>query len=352
MAERKRIIEPIWIGGVLFILGLIALIWIPDTLGGVFDAMAKRVEPIVVKVFIGPVGVAIIISVTIGRLLERLGFTDALIRLFLPVMRLMGINSAVIVPAIYNMFGDINAAGRIAGPVLVQAKATTSEQKMAVALMVNLQQSFSTFMLGLLAMTLVKAPVFLVVVLSQFVPLFVIPLFLKYTFYRDTKQVELKALPRFTPEKPFLTTIFGGAVEGANLLFLLIIPAVAVIFALIGGLEFFGAWKPIEEFLGKILGFVNIDTKIGLLAILASPTAAMGLMSKTAASLTPQMVAASFVLAASGLPLSVIFGQIPAIWKEVSELNEREAILAACLGTVLRFFCAILIGLIVAWWVS
>jgi hypothetical protein len=39
------------------------------------------------------------------------------------------------------------------------------------------------------------------------------------------------------------------------------------------------------------------------------------------------------VLAASGFPLSVIFGQIPAIWSDATQLNHREAMGAAVIDS-------------------
>src|SRR5690606_16785607 len=96
----------------------------------------------------------------------RLGFTDAMMRVFLPAMRLIGVNPAVIIPSVYNIFGDINAAGRISGPLLKRAGATKDEQKMAVATMVQSQQSFSTFMLGMMALTFAGVQVFAVVIVA------------------------------------------------------------------------------------------------------------------------------------------------------------------------------------------
>lgn len=98
-------------------------------------------------VITGSVGVAIICRVIIGRSLERLGFTDALMRLFIPFTKWIKVNPSVVIPSIYNILGDINAAGKIAGPILVKANATKNEQKIAVATRVQSQQSFSTFML-------------------------------------------------------------------------------------------------------------------------------------------------------------------------------------------------------------
>lgn len=54
--------------------------------------------------------------------------------------------------------------------------------------------------------------------------------------------VELEELPRFTPTTGFFQTIFASAKEGAELLFLIIIPAVAAVFFFIGPLKFIGVW--------------------------------------------------------------------------------------------------------------
>ncbi len=335
------------VGLAVLILAMLGLLFKPDTMGGVFDAMFNRALPIVANVFLtGLVGTAIILSVMTGRILERLGLTDALMRVFVPLIGKFGINSAVVVPGVYNILGDINAAGRIAGPVLVKAGATKDEQKIAIATMVQSQQSFSTFMLGLISLTAAGISAFPVIFIAVFAPLVIMPLLLKWTIYRNTRRVTLDVLPRFTPKKAALPTIFGGAKEGAELLFLLIIPAVAVVYAFIGALDFVGIWKPIENALTSALTAMSIDPETGIMAILASPTLAMGMLTKTAAELSPKLVVGSFVLAASGLPLSVVFGQIPTIWAEVSDLSEREALEAAIVGTVLRVITAVVLAMV------
>lgn len=57
---------------------------------------------------------------------------------------------------------------------------------------------------------------------------------------------------------------------------------------------------------------------------------------------TPQMIVGSFVLASSGFPLQVIFGQIPAIWSGCTDLTEREAMTAAIIGAVIKVLTAAL----------
>jgi len=99
---------------VLLLLTLVVLFINPGLIGGIFDTMLQRVIPIVVNVYLtGSLGSAIILSVMTGRILERLGFTDALVRIFTPLARIMKITPLIIVPAIYNILGDINASGRI-----------------------------------------------------------------------------------------------------------------------------------------------------------------------------------------------------------------------------------------------
>lgn len=332
--------------------GMVALLFVslfffPEHLSGLFKAMFDKVHGTVVSVFLtGSVGMAIIVSVMTGRILERLGFTDALMRLFVGITNKMGMNSAVVIPGIYNILGDINAAGKIAGPMLKKAGATKDEQKIAVCTMVQSQQSFSTFMLGLLCLTSAGIKAFPLILVTVFGPLLIVPVILKWTIYRDTKPVKLENLPRFTPETAPLPTLFGAAKEGAEVLFLIIIPAVSAIFAIIGALEYMQIWPVINGWLTNMLQFLSIDPATGILSIMASPTLAMAKMAETAASLSPRMVVGSFVLAASGFPLSVIFGQIPAIWAASSDLTEKEAMNAAILGAVMRLLTAAVIAFV------
>ena len=341
-SERKNKLRGIEITGLILVgLCLLGLIFNPNFIAGIFDAMLNKAYPIIVKVFLtGKVGVAIIISVLIGRILERCGFTDALMRLFLPITRLLGVNSSVIIPSVYNILGDINAAGRIAGPILVKAGATKDEQKIAICTMVQSQQSFSTFMFCLIALTAIQAKVFAVILLSVFAPLVIVPWLMRMTIWRDTRAVPLEEMPSFTPDTGVLPTIFGAAREGAELLFLLIIPAVGVIFAMIGALEYVGIWAPIKSGLTSFLSFLSIDPKTGIVSILASPTLASAQLKGAAAGMDPKLVIGSVVLAASGFPLSVIFGQIPAIWSESTDLSHLEAMGAAVLGAVMRLLTA------------
>ncbi len=336
------------VGLVVLVLSLIGLFVNPGFIGGVFDAMVNRAKSIVSNVYlVGTLGTAIICSVMTGRILERLGLTDALLRVFMPLAKLIGVNPAVVVPGVYNILGDINAAGRISGPVLKKAKATKDEQKIAICTMVQSQQSFSTFMLGLIALSTAKVWAFPVIIVGLFLPLIVVPLILSKTIWRNTKPVEFGDIPRMTPTTKIMDTIFGGAREGAELMFLLLIPAAAVVFAFIGALDYIGVWKAIESGMGSVLQAVSIEPKTGLLSVLASPTLAMATLKDMAAGVDPRMVVGSFILAASGFPLQVIFGQIPAVWSQASDLSGLEAMGAAVLGMVIRIISAIFMALVI-----
>lgn len=334
------------VGLCLLLLGLLTVFFSPGTLAGAFDKVLKTTKPVVVDVFLtGEVGIAVVISVILGRLLERLGFTDAMMRVFVPSMRWIGVNSVVIVPSVYNIFGDINAAGRIAGPLLKKAGATKDEQKLAVATMVQSQQSFSTFMLGMMALSFAGVNVFLVIIVAVFGPLLLSPLILSRLVYRDVKPLNDVDIPKFTPDIEFTPMLFKAAREGVELLFLVLIPAVALVFCAIGLLDYAGIWAPVNNVLQSMLSFLNIHAETGVLAILVSPTLAMGKLQAIASTLDPSLVVGSFVLASSGLPLSAVFGQIPVVWAENSDLTEKEAMKAAVLGIVIRLFTASLLAI-------
>ncbi|WP_043932477.1 hypothetical protein [Bacillus sp. EB01] len=334
------------VGIVLVVSSLLILLFKPNSLSSLFDTIIKEVKPIVVDVFLtSEIGVAIVISVIVGRILERLGFTDGLIRIFVPIMKWFRINPSVIIPSVYNILGDINAAGKIAGPILVKAGATKAEQKIAVATMIQSPQSFATFVLGLIALSAFGINAFPLVIISIILPIIIVPFLLSKTIYRDIRKVELTELPRFTPQTKFLQTIFGSAKEGVELLFLIIIPAVAAVFFLIGALKYLGVWSFIESSLSSILTVMSIEPSTGIVSILAAPTLAVAQLAELSATVDPRLIVGSFVLANSGLPLSVIFGQIPVTWAESSGLNEREALLAAIIGMVLRFVTALALGI-------
>ena len=102
--EGRAISNIEYVGMSLLALTLIILFVKPEIIGGSFDAMLKKAVGPVVNVYLtGTLGTAIILSVMTGRILERLGFTDALVRIFTPLAKVMKITPLIIVPAIYNM---------------------------------------------------------------------------------------------------------------------------------------------------------------------------------------------------------------------------------------------------------
>jgi hypothetical protein len=340
---KRKISKIEYVGFLMVFLAVLALIY-PQPVAGAFTAAANKVKSIAFDAFLMNVGWAIVCGVIMGRLLERAGFTDALVRIFIPITQRIGINPAVILPSIYHIIGDINAAGKIAGPSVKKAGATKDEQKIAIATMVQSQQSFSTFMLGLVCLTLANVNPLPIVLLTIFLPLIVVPFLLKATLWHDTKSVSLEELPKFTPETPLLAVLFGAAREGAEVLFLIVIPASAAVFSIIGALEYAGIWQVVQNGLSTVLSALSIDVQTGIVSVLASPTLAMGMLTKTAAAMNPKLVVGSFVLAASGLPLGVVFGQIPMIWKGVSDLNETEIVNAAVIGIGMRIVTAWLVA--------
>jgi hypothetical protein len=280
--------------------------------------------------------------------LERLGFTDALMRIFVPLMKYVRVNAAVAVPAIYNILGDVNAAGRIGAPVLKRTGATKDEQKIAIATMMQGPSSFSIIVFGIICMTKIDAGLrlltFIVFVLGLLLPVLIVPLVLRLTIWRDAKPVVLNDLPVFTPNKPLLSTVFDGAKEGAEILFLLIIPACAVVFAAIGALEYLKIWPFIQQGLNFILGALKIDQEAGSVAILAGGTLALAPLIDPAAKMPAVALMVSTFLLSASSPLQCIFGQIPNVWKGITDLNERECILAGVIGLVLKLITCGIFG--------
>lgn len=333
------------IGVFIVIVSLVLLFVAPSHLSNLFDTIIDEVKPIVVDTFlVSEVGMAVIVSVVVGRLLERFGFTDGLIRLMIPIMQLFKINPAVIIPSAYNILGDINAAGKISGPILMKSKATKAEQKIAVATMIQSPQSFATFVLGLIALSYFGIKAFPLIIVAIFLPMIVVPFILSRTLYRNTKAVAINELPRFTPKTPWLKTIFNSAREGIELLLLIIIPAVTVIFILIGGLKYAGAWEAIELVLTKVLATMSVEPSTGIVSVLVAPTLAVAQLTDLATSIDPRLIVGAFVLANSGLPIYVIIGQIPAIWADSTSLSEAEVIKAALVGLIIRVVTAFVVG--------
>ena len=141
-----------------------------------------------------------------------------------------------------------------------------------------------------------------------------------------------------------MKVLFDSGIEGMHLLLLVIIPAVAVVFSLIGVLDFIGIWTPIQQYMGSVLSVLGVEPSSGIVTFLVSPTLAMSQVADLVGSIDPRLVVGGFVLANSGLPISVILGQVPVTWSESTDLNEKEALNAAILGCIIRILTATLLA--------
>jgi hypothetical protein len=66
-------------------------------------------------------------------------------------------------------------------------------------------------------------------------------------------------------------------------------------------------------------------------------------LTKDPAVMSASMVVATFIIGNSA-PLQCIFGQIPNVWKGITDLNEKDCIAAACIGFVIRLAIAGICG--------
>ena len=359
--------EPIeYVGLVLFIAFLACIFFAHKQFSGAFSAMFERAYKMFEFYLFGTsmLGATIVVSIMTGRILERLGFTDALMRIFLPVMKYLNINAAVCVGIIYNILGDVTAAGKIAGPVVKKAGCTKDEQKIAIATLTNAPASFSIVVLGIIALSTAGINPLPVMLVGVFLPIFVVPAFLKL-FWRDTHAADIHDLPRFTPNTGVMDLIFGSAREGVSTVLTLILPAGCAVYAIVGLLEYFGLWGAFTAGIGGLLSAIGIEPTTGLQTITVAGTLAAktlgGMVSPATADAAAgalyeslqnpavkKLIIGSFVLANSSFPIQVPLGQIPAVWIGNVDLNYREIVTAACIGCVIRLAYAAIVANIFA----
>lgn len=96
--------------------------------------------------------------------------------------------------------------------------------------------------------------------------------------------------------------------------------------------------------MGSVLAFLGVEPSSGIVTFLVSPTLAMSQVANLVGSVDPRLVVGGFVLANSGLPISVILGQVPVTWAESTDLSEKEALKAAILGCLIRIITATLLA--------
>ena len=361
--EDRKKWQPIEkVGLVLFILFLACIFFAHKQFSGAFNAMFERAYKMFEFYLVGAsiLGATIVVSIMTGRVLERLGFTDALMRIFLPVMKYINVNAAVVVGIIYNILGDVNAAGKIAGPVVKKAGCTRDEQKIAIATLTNAPASFSIIVLGIIALSTAGINPLPVMLVGIFLPIILVPAFLKL-FWRDTHAAEIEDLPRFTPDTGVMDLIFGSAREGVTTVLTLILPAGCAVFAIIGLLEYFGIWGVVTTAIGSVLQVIGIEPTTGLQTITVAGTLAaktLGTMVSPATAEAAEgalyaaladpgvkkLIIGSFILANSSFPIQVPLGQIPAVWTGVVDLSTREIMTSALIGCLIRLIYAAIIA--------
>lgn len=361
--ESRKQMKPIeYVGLCIFLLFLVCVFFFHEQFSGAFSAMFAKTYKMFEFYLFGSsmLGATIVVSIMTGRILERLGFTDALMRLFLPVMKYLKINAAVVVGIIYNILGDVNAAGKIAGPVVMKAGCTRDEQKIAIATLTNAPASFSIMVLGIIALSTAGINPFPVMIVGVFLPIFLVPAFLRL-FWRDTKPADLKDLPRFTPDTKFMDLIFGSAREGVTTVFTLILPAGCAVYAIIGLLEYIGVWPIILEGCSAALRFLSIEPETGMQTITVAGTLAAKTLGQMVSPATAEaaegalyatlsnpavkkLIVGSYVLANSSWPIQVPLGQIPAVWSGVVDLKTGEIMKCAIIGCVIRVIYAGLVA--------
>lgn len=361
--ESRGKMKPIeYVGLCIFLAFLVCIFFFHEEFSGAFSAMfAKSYKMFEFYLFGGSMlGATIVVSIMTGRILERLGFTDALMRIFLPIMKFLKINAAVVVGIIYNILGDVNAAGKIAAPVVMKAGCTRDEQKIAIATLTNAPASFSIMVLGIIALSTAGINPFPVMIVGVFLPIILVPAFLRL-FWRDTKAADLKDLPRFTPNTKFMDLIFGSAREGVSTVLTLILPAGCAVYAIIGLLEYINVWPVILQGCSAALRFLSIEPETGMQTITVAGTlaaktlgqmvspatadAAAGVLhSMLADPAVKKMIIGSYVLANSSWPIQVPLGQIPAVWSGVVDLKTGEIMKCAIIGCIIRIIYACLVA--------
>lgn len=367
-AEERKKWKPIeWVGLILFFGFLLCIAFAHEEFSGAFNAMFAKSYKMFEFYLFGSsmLGATIVVSIMTGRILERLGFTDALMRLFLPIMKYLKINAAVVVGIIYNILGDVNAAGKIAGPVVMKAGCTRDEQKIAIATLTNAPASFSIVVLGIIALSTAGINPLPVMLVGVFLPIFLVPAFLRL-FWRDTKAAEISELPRFTPDTGVVDLIFGSAREGVTTVVTLILPAGCAVYAIVGLLEYFEIWPVIVSGMTVILETIGIEPTCGIQTITVAGTFAAKTLGQMVSPATAdaaagalyavlddpnvkKMIVGAFVLANSSWPIQVPLGQIPAVWSGVVDLSTGEIMKCASIGCIIRVvyaaLCAQLFGL-------
>ncbi|OUN10862.1 hypothetical protein [Flavonifractor sp. An91] len=340
------------IGLVVFLAFMAAMLFAPTQVAELFDAMTQKCLDTVVKNWIiGATGVATLVAVMTGRILERLGLTDALIRIFRPIAKLLNINPTFLIAGVYNFLGDANAAGKISAPIMQKAGATEDEIKIAVATMFQFPPTFASFMLGISCLAVAGINAFLALIFSVFLPLILVPLLLRFTVYRNCKYKDVSEVPTFTPTTGALDTVFGGAVEGAQVLFLTIIPIACAMFSIIAALEYIQIWPFIQNALYGLCQLCCIEPECGVVSMVVAATVGFPMLSDMIQSgmvIAPGVVLATFMLGTSSFPLTLPLANLPRLWSQATGISQGKLLVACLIGMVCRFVSCAIVGYVVA----
>lgn len=341
------------VGLIIFLVFMVALLIVPQHVAGIFSAMSKKAFEFGVQNYLmSVIAGSIIVSIMVARLLERGGVTDAMVKLFTPVSKLLRVNPTTLVPGIYNFIGDVNAAGKITAPILQDANTTKDEKKIAIATMMQMSPAFGAFLIGINLLAAGQVNAFFVIVMVYLVPLFLVPLVLRWTIFRNCEYKDvMKDIPSFTPkEKSVVDTLFNGAIEGADTLIRLIMPTCCAVFAIVAVLEYIHVWPTIEAGFQWVLSLCNIEPTTGITSLLISGIIGMPPlieMIQNGTAIAPGMVVSSMMFGAACMNFVLPLVQIPILWNKGTDLKFGEAIQASLVGWVVRMISCALMGYLI-----
>lgn len=295
---------------------------------------------------VGPVGVFIVASIIFGCILERLGLTDGLIKIYSPVAKIFNINPTVLVPAIYNILGDSTAASRIACPVMVKAGCTKNEIQIALATLIQAPFTFSNIALSILFLVAAGVNPLPSMLLGIFVPVLILPVILRYTIYRDCKYVDSAEIPLFTPKTGVVETLFGAATTGMELLLLTIVPILIAIFFVVGALVHFGLWDYISAPIQWICQLCNIYGPEGVTSLVVSPAVAAPNMMAVIASgeITRKVAIGTFILTTGSLTINSAFGDYAKLWNQYTGLKYHSLLAPVFIGWIFKFITCFVVS--------
>lgn len=335
------------IGVVILVVMLILLAVAPQGTSDLFTTIFDQIQTNVWNSFVtGPVGVFIVASIIFGCILERLGLTDGLIKIYTPIAKIFNMNPTVLVPAIYNILGDSTAASRIACPVMMKAGCTKNEIQIALATLIQAPFTFSNIALSVLFLVAAGVNPVPSMILGIFIPVLILPVILRYTIYRDCKYVDSAEIPSFTPKTGVIETLFGAAATGMELLLLTIVPILIAIFFVVGALVHFGVWDYIYAPIEWICNLCNIYGPEGVTSLVISPAvAAPNMMALVAdGTITRKVAIGTFLLTTGSLTINSAFGDYAKLWNQYTGLKYLSLLGPVFVGWIFKFITCFVVS--------